>query len=104
MYIPAEYRLEGTRSRELANTATGKKKKFHYKQLFNLPWAFWMLPMTQVLQSQAAGAFGASATDLITMKGYEEDVAAFTANAKDSQSHLFSSSSACGAVRDLNVF
>lgn len=32
---------------------------------------FWALPMTQILQSEAAGAFGNSATDLITMRGYE---------------------------------
>jgi hypothetical protein len=61
--------------------------------------------MTQLFQSEAAGAFGNSATDLITMKGYtvshlkvpiivtriatltdsrdlQESVAAFTANAK----------------------
>lgn len=44
--------------------------------------------MTQILQSEAAGAFGNSATDLITMRGYEEDVAAFTANAQNSQSSL----------------
>lgn len=47
--------------------------------------------MTQILQSEAAGAFGNSATDLITMRGYEEDVAAFTANAQNSQSPLLKS-------------
>jgi hypothetical protein len=29
-----------------------------------------MLPMTQLLQSEAAGAFGNSSSDLIRMKGY----------------------------------
>jgi hypothetical protein len=66
-FVPSKYRLSEARSRAIA----GKKGKFQYRQLFNLPWCFWMLPMTQLLQSEAAGAFGNSATDLITMKGYE---------------------------------
>ena len=66
-FVPSKYRLSGARSRAIG----GKKGKFQYRQLFSLPWCFWMLPMTQLLQSEAAGAFGNSATDLITMKGYE---------------------------------
>lgn len=39
--------------------------------------AFWMLPCTQLFQSEAAGAFGNSATDLIEMRGFTTAVAAF---------------------------
>lgn len=43
---------------------------------------FWILPMTQLFQAEATGAFSGSATDLITKKGYKEEVAAFYANAR----------------------
>ncbi|KAH8078305.1 major facilitator superfamily domain-containing protein, partial [Filobasidium floriforme] len=77
--VPKRYRLTGTRAAAIAKT----QRRPDFKALLALPWAFWMLPMTQILQSEAAGAFGNSATDLITMRGYEEDVAAFTANAQN---------------------
>ena len=41
-----------------------------------------MLLATQLLQSGAAGGFGASATDLISMKGYEEAVAGYLSTAQ----------------------
>lgn len=38
--------------------------------------------MTQLFQSEAAGAFDSSASDLIRMKGYTEAVSAYTAQGK----------------------
>lgn len=66
-FVPQEYRLTGARSRTMGSNG----KRFAYTQLFDLPWCFWMLPITQLLQSASAGAFASSATDLITMKGYK---------------------------------
>lgn len=57
--------------------------RFTFSSLTNLPWAFWMLPVTQVLQSGAAGGFSTSSADLIRMKGYTEAVAAYLASADD---------------------
>ncbi|KAI5478051.1 MFS general substrate transporter [Pseudohyphozyma bogoriensis] len=77
--LPKQYRL--TNARQLA-IDSGKKGGISFKAILVIPWAFWMLPMTQLFQSEAAGAFGESSSDLIRMKGYTETIASYTASAK----------------------
>ncbi|ORY72258.1 major facilitator superfamily domain-containing protein, partial [Leucosporidium creatinivorum] len=73
-YLPKEFRLTGAREAVLPEN---RKARFSFKTVMLLPWAFWMLPCTQLFQSEAAGAFGNSATDLIEMRGFTTAVAAF---------------------------
>ncbi|KAM0752326.1 MFS general substrate transporter [Meredithblackwellia eburnea MCA 4105] len=79
-YLPTQYRMTPGRTQALR---VGKKSGFSFKVIMCIPWAFWMLPITQIFQSEAAGAFGTSSSDLIRMKGYTEEVSAYTANAKN---------------------
>lgn len=44
-----------------------------------LPWAYLMLPATQLLQSGAAGGFTVNSSDIIRMRGYTEQTAGFIA-------------------------
>jgi hypothetical protein len=83
MIVPKQYQLTSARvaAMNAAGTAT-QRRRFSFKTLLELPWCYLMLPATQLLQSGAAGGFGASATDLITMKGYEEAVAGYLATAQ----------------------
>ncbi|KAM0789544.1 hypothetical protein ACM66B_000358 [Microbotryomycetes sp. NB124-2] len=81
-FVPKNIRL--TSNKEAAKLARDHvaKKRFSLDSYKKLPWAFWMLPSTMLMQSAAAGAFGSISPDLIRMKGYTEAVAAFTANAR----------------------
>lgn len=45
--------------------------------LFQLPWAYLMLPATQLLQSGAAGGFSVNSADIIRLRGYTEETAGF---------------------------
>lgn len=58
------------------------KKRITWATLFVLPWAFWMLPMTQLLQSGAAGGFSTSSADIIAMRGYTLAVAGYLSSAQ----------------------
>lgn len=66
-FLPRDFRLTGARAAALASD---KKAGISFAAVLLLPWAFWMLPITQLMQSEAAGAFGQSSSDLIRMKGY----------------------------------
>jgi MFS transporter len=81
--VPERFRL--TPGRALAAAAASgsdNKRRFSWNVLFQLPWAYLMLPATQLLQSGAAGGFSTSSADIIFMKGYEEDVAGYLATAQ----------------------
>lgn len=81
--VPKQYWLTSARAKTLASThGVGNKRIFSFKTLLDLPWCYLMLPATQLLQSGAAGGFGVSATDMITMKGYEERVAGYLSTAQ----------------------
>jgi MFS family permease len=61
----------------------GLEKKLSLRSLMQLPWAYWMLPMTQLLQSGAAGGYSTSFADIIRMRGYTEAVAGYLSSAQD---------------------
>jgi MFS family permease len=58
------------------------KRNFSWKLLLTLPWAYLMLPATQLLQSGAAGGFSTSSADIIFLKGYTEEVAGYLSTAQ----------------------
>jgi MFS family permease len=82
--VPAKFRLTSARAAAIAAgpNMQGKQKKLSFSSLLELPWAFWMLPMTQLLQSGAAGGFGTSSADIIQMRGYSESVAGYLSSAQ----------------------
>ncbi|KAL1303061.1 hypothetical protein AAFC00_006507 [Neodothiora populina] len=83
--VPKKFKLKS--GREMAAENTGdmahQQKTFSPKTILQLPWQFWMLPMTQLLQSGAAGGFGVSSADIIRMKGFTEAVAGYLSTAQD---------------------
>lgn len=83
--IPKEYRFTSGRAQALATSRTMgvDKKKLAFGSLLYLPWAYWMLPMTQLLQSGAAGGFSTSSADIMRMRGYTEAVAGYLSSAQD---------------------
>ncbi|KAK4054331.1 hypothetical protein OIO90_003564 [Microbotryomycetes sp. JL221] len=81
-FVPKSIRLTSNKAAAKLARDHVAKKRFNLSAYWLLPWAFWMLPSTMVMQSAAAGAFGGISPDLIRMKGYTEAVAAFTANAR----------------------
>ncbi|WVQ80631.1 hypothetical protein IAT38_002736 [Cryptococcus sp. DSM 104549] len=87
--LPSHMRMPNGRAIAIAKRASGPigvadETSIHPRVVLAIPWAFWVLPMTQLFQSQAAyGPLSESATDLIMMKGYSESVAAYTANVRN---------------------
>ncbi|KAF6821766.1 major facilitator superfamily transporter [Colletotrichum plurivorum] len=79
--VPARFRLTSGRARAIAEQHSAKKR-FSWDALFTLPWAYLMLPATQLLQSGAAGGFSTSSADIIFMKGYTEEVAGYLSTAQ----------------------
>ncbi|KAL3422331.1 major facilitator superfamily transporter [Phlyctema vagabunda] len=80
-FVPKSMHLTSLRSQALLESKSMGKFRFRLSSLTDLPWAFWMLPMTQLLQSGAAGGFDTSSSDLIRMKGYSEEVSAYLSSA-----------------------
>ena len=81
--VPKQYQFMPERVAALHAAGNDTRKRiFSWRTLLQLPWCYLMLPATQLLQSGAAGGFGASATDLISMKGFEEAVAGYLATAQ----------------------
>ncbi|KAK4054172.1 hypothetical protein OIV83_001198 [Microbotryomycetes sp. JL201] len=81
-YVPKDIRLTSNKAAAKLARDHVAKKRFSLSSYWLLPWAFWMLPSTMIMQSSAAGAFGSISPDLIRMRGYSEVVAGFTANAR----------------------
>lgn len=93
--VPAEFRLRPARDDAVVEgvdalpTTEGEKKKnkskgrakallqTQWNTLFLLPWAYLMLPATQLLQSGAAGGFSYNSADIIRLRGYTEETAGF---------------------------
>lgn len=63
--MPAQYRL--TTGRQRAQAGGSNRKLVSLDSLWRLPWCFWMLPATQLLQSGAAGGFSVARADIIRM-------------------------------------
>ncbi|KAM0569858.1 hypothetical protein D7B24_003384 [Verticillium nonalfalfae] len=80
--IPQHLRLTSGRAAAISKQHLHTKKRFSWNVLFQLPWAYLMLPATQLLQSGAAGGFSTSSADIIFMKGYTEEVAGYLATAQ----------------------
>ena len=78
--VPANHRLTTVRAKALAQGLPAKNLSFD--SILTLPWAFWMLPMTQLLQSGAAGGFNTSSADIIRMRGFTETVAGYLSSAQ----------------------
>ncbi|KAJ8113238.1 hypothetical protein OPT61_g4586 [Boeremia exigua] len=78
--VPADFRLTTARAKALAQGLPVKVLSF--ESILTLPWAFWMLPMTQLLQSGAAGGFNTSSADIIRMRGFTEAVAGYLSSAQ----------------------
>ena len=62
--MPAQYRVSTGRERSQAG---GARKLLSLESLWLLPWCFWVLPATQLLQSGAAGGFSVARADIIRM-------------------------------------
>lgn len=75
--VPAKFRLTSERDRVITSQKLSSKKVFSWRILLTLPWAYLMLPATQVLQSGAAGGFSVNSADIIFMRGYTEAVAGY---------------------------
>ncbi|KAF4837236.1 Major facilitator superfamily domain-containing protein 1 [Colletotrichum tropicale] len=81
--VPAHFRLTSGRAKAIAEKQNlSDRKRFSWNVLFTLPWAYLMLPATQLLQSGAAGGFSTSSADIIFMKGYTEEVAGYLSTAQ----------------------
>lgn len=80
LVVPAGHRLTTARGKALAQGLPSKTLSF--ESILTLPWAFWMLPMTQLLQSGAAGGFNTSSADIIRMRGFTEAVAGYLSSAQ----------------------
>lgn len=63
--IPAQYRPSSGRDRAKSDNASVKVISF--ASVWLLPWCFWMLPMTQLLQSGAASGFSVARADIIRL-------------------------------------
>lgn len=62
--MPRQYRVSTGRDRYQSG---GARKLLSLDSLWLLPWCFWMLPATQLLQSGAAGGFSVARADIIRM-------------------------------------
>ncbi|RSL53000.1 hypothetical protein CEP54_010622 [Fusarium duplospermum] len=80
--VPVEYRLTPGRDAAITKKHLITKRNFSWRLLLNLPWAYLMLPATQLLQSGAAGGFSTSSADIIFLKGYTEEVAGYLSTAQ----------------------
>lgn len=81
--VPSRFRLTSGRARAIAEQQhLSERRKFSWNVLLNLPWAYLMLPATQLLQSGAAGGFSTSSADIIFMKDYTEEVAGYMSTAQ----------------------
>lgn len=80
--VPEKLHLTSGRAIAISGQHLSAKRRFSWNVLFSLPWAYLMLPATQLLQSGAAGGFSTSSADIIFMKGYAEDVAGYLATAQ----------------------
>lgn len=81
--VPEHFRLTSGRAKAIAEKQNlSDRKRFSWNALFTLPWAYLMLPATQLLQSGAAGGFSTSSADIIFMKGYTEEVAGYLSTAQ----------------------
>ncbi|KAJ0360103.1 hypothetical protein COL26b_014176 [Colletotrichum chrysophilum] len=81
--VPAHFRLTSGRAKAITEKQNlSDRKRFSWNVLFTLPWAYLMLPATQLLQSGAAGGFSTSSADIIFMKGYTEEVAGYLSTAQ----------------------
>ncbi|KAH6949447.1 hypothetical protein HG530_014505 [Fusarium avenaceum] len=80
--VPKKYRLTPGRDAAITNKHLMSKRNFSWKLLLTLPWAYLMLPATQLLQSGAAGGFSTSSADIIFLKGYTEEVAGYLSTAQ----------------------
>ncbi|KAK1469199.1 hypothetical protein CMEL01_00966 [Colletotrichum melonis] len=81
--VPPRFRLTSGRARAIAEQQNlSDRRRFSWNVLFALPWAYLMLPATQLLQSGAAGGFSTSSADIIFMKGYTEAVAGYLSTAQ----------------------
>ncbi|KAL2204072.1 MFS general substrate transporter [Sarocladium strictum] len=80
--VPHEYRLTEGKALALSQSRAITKRNFSWKIPLMLPWAYLMLPATQLLQSGAAGGFSTSSADIIFMKGYTEEVAGYLSTAQ----------------------
>ena len=82
--VPPKYRFTSKRyaAKQKDAHATTQWKALFIASVTTLPWAFWMLPMTQLLQSGAAGGFSTSLADIIRIRGYEKDVAGYMSSAQ----------------------
>ncbi|KAL6355440.1 hypothetical protein LRP88_11029 [Fusarium phalaenopsidis] len=82
LVVPVEYRLTPGRDAAITQKHLITKRNFSWRLLLNLPWAYLMLPATQLLQSGAAGGFSTSSADIIFLKGYTEEVAGYLSTAQ----------------------
>ncbi|KAF9691594.1 hypothetical protein EKO04_010530 [Ascochyta lentis] len=78
--VPSNFSLRSARKE--AQETDIQTKKLSFASITTLPWAFWMLPMTQLLQSGAAGGFNTSSADIIRMRGFTEAVAGYLSSAQ----------------------
>jgi hypothetical protein len=62
--MPAQYRVSTGRDR---SKGSGNAKVLSLDSLWRLPWCFWVLPATQLLQSGAAGGFSVARADIIRL-------------------------------------
>jgi hypothetical protein len=80
LVVPKQYHF--TSARAASANSLSSEKRLTWATLFILPWAFWMLPATQLLQSGAAGGFSTSSADIIRARGYTEAVAGYLSSAQ----------------------
>lgn len=80
--VPKHFRLTPERDRVITQSKLANKKVFSWRILLTLPWAYLMLPATQLLQSGAAGGFSVNSADIIFMRGYTEAVAGYLSTAQ----------------------
>lgn len=80
--VPQRFRLTSERDRSITASKLAAKKVFSWRILLTLPWAYLMLPATQLLQSGAAGGFSVNSADIIFMRGYTEAVAGYLSTAQ----------------------
>ncbi|KLO82675.1 uncharacterized protein LW93_9879 [Fusarium fujikuroi] len=80
--VPTKYRLTPGRDAAITEKHLTIKRNFSWELLLTLPWAYLMLPATQLLQSGAAGGFNTSSADIIFLKGYTEEVAGYLSTAQ----------------------
>ncbi|KAF4124452.1 Major Facilitator Superfamily [Geosmithia morbida] len=83
LVVPPEYRLTPGRDAAITEKYLSSKRSFSLNSLLTLPWAYLMLPATQLLQSGAAGGFSTSSADIIFFKGYTEEVAGYLSTAQE---------------------